>query len=212
MSVVLLKNNQIFNMLLLVISVAAFTVTLVGGLFALYLKDRLHLILGFSAGAVLGVTFFELIPESLNLTSETFSYSFINTVMALGFISYMLFDRFLGFHYSNDHHQLKNIIVAKSSLGAGSLSLHSFIDGIAIGLAFQVSGALGIIVSTAVLMHDFSDGINTVNYVLKSHGPKKLAVRWLLIDAIAPVLGIVSTLFFTLSATSPASPARPRVG
>ena len=37
------------------IAVAAFLATLAGGLFALRLRDRLHLILGFSAGAVVAV-------------------------------------------------------------------------------------------------------------------------------------------------------------
>ena len=44
----------------------------------------------------------------------------------------------------------------------------------------------------------FSDGINTVNLVLKNGGQRNQALRWLALDAIAPLLGVVSTLFFTL--------------
>ncbi len=51
-------------MTVIAISIATFVMTLLGGLFALYLQDRLHLILGFSAGAVIGVAFFDLVPES----------------------------------------------------------------------------------------------------------------------------------------------------
>lgn len=73
----------------------------------------------------------------------------------------------------------------------------------AIGLAFQVSAAIGAIVTIAVLVHDFSDGINTVNLILKNAvagdpASKKRAFKWLLVDAIAPVIGAASTLFFTL--------------
>jgi len=78
------------------------------------------------------------------------------------------------------------------------LSIHSFLDGVAIGLAFQVSIAIGLIVAIAVLVHDFSDGINTVNMILKNSGTSKQAMRWLCTDAIAPTLGVISTLFFTL--------------
>ena len=53
----------------IVVSVGTFISTLLGGLFALYLQDRLHLILGFSAGALIGVAFFDLLPESLDLAS-----------------------------------------------------------------------------------------------------------------------------------------------
>jgi ZIP family zinc transporter len=55
------------------------------------------------------------------------------------------------------------------------------------------------IVAIAVLVHDFSDGINTVNLILKNQGQKKSAFKWLLVDAFAPVVGIISTMFFTLS-------------
>ena len=37
------------------VSIGTFIATLLGGLFALYQQDRLHLILGFSAGALIGV-------------------------------------------------------------------------------------------------------------------------------------------------------------
>ena len=71
-----------------------------------------------------------------------------------------------------------------------------------IGLAFQVSAAVGAVVAVAVLVHDFSDGINTVNLVLKNGGKKSEAFRWLLADAVAPVLGAVSTFFITLPSSS----------
>jgi len=57
---------------------------------------------------------------------------------------------------------------------------------------------VGIIVAIAVLTHDFSDGINTMNVVLKNRGERAHAFRWLLVDAAAPVVGIASTFLFTL--------------
>ncbi len=50
----------------------------------------------------------------------------------------------------------------------------------------------------AVLAHDFSDGINTVSMILRHGGEKRLALKWLAVDAIAPAVGIASTFFFTL--------------
>jgi ZIP family zinc transporter len=85
------------------------------------------------------------------------------------------------------------------ALGAASLSLHSFLDGVGIGLAFKVSTAVGAVVAAAVLAHDFSDGINTVAVVLKNRGRGLRALRWLAIDAVAPVAGVASTYLFTLS-------------
>ncbi len=180
---------------LFLITMAAFAATLLGGYLALRLKDRLHLVLGFSAGAVIAVAFFDLIPEALEIVTKTHEAVFMTTIMAIGFSAYLIIDRFILLHAHNEeegHHR-------RGQFGAGSLSLHSFLDGVGIGLAFQVSPALGAVVAAAVLTHDFSDGINTVNLILKNGGTKRAAMKWLLVDAVAPVLGVVSTLFFSVS-------------
>ena len=187
--------------MLIIIGIATFLATLLGGLFALRFKDRLHLILGFSAGAVIGVAFFDLMPEAINLSSKQFDISIVTSIIALGFVIYMILDRLIFLH-AHHHEEEQECLHARGKLGAGTLSVHSLLDGLAIGFAFQVSTAVGIILTVAVLTHDFSDGINTVNMVFKNNGNKKEAFRWLLIDAAAPVIGIITTLFFTLSESS----------
>jgi ZIP family zinc transporter len=187
--------------MIVTVSIATFVSTLLGGLFALRFKDRLHLILGFSAGAVIGVAFFDLMPEAIELAGKQFSTSTVISIVALGFAIYMVLERFV-FQHAHHYEEETECLHARGKLGAGTLSIHSLMDGIAIGLAFQVSSAVGLIVTIAVLTHDFSDGINTVNMIFKNNGNKKEAFRWLLLDAAAPVLGIISTLFFTLPASS----------
>lgn len=191
-------------MALFLIALGAFVATLLGGLFALRFKDKLHLILGFSAGAVIGVALFDLLPESIALVSGSHSVSYATTLVGLGFVIYMLLDRLILFHNHNDEYDCANPHHSrgKGILGAGSLAAHSFIDGMAIGLAFQVSTAVGIIVAIAVLVHDFSDGINTVGLVIRSSGSRRRAFSWLILDAIAPVAGIISTVFFMVSSNT----------
>ena len=177
------------------VSIGAFFMTLLGGMLALHLRDRLHLILGFSAGAVLGVAFFDLIPEAVSLATPTFRFDEVLTVVALGFVIYMILDRTIAPHrHDHDHEEHASGPLHGGKLGAGSLSVHSFLDGFAIGLAFKVSAPVGIVVSAAILVHDFSDGVNTVGIVLGRKGGARSATRWLLIDAAAPVLGAASTL------------------
>lgn len=187
--------------MIILIAALAFLATFIGGLFAIRFKDKLHLVLGFSAGAIIAVAFFDLIPEAIELGGTFYDVSTILSFTALGFIVFMILDRFviLHSHHTDDHSKEQGAGSAKRGrLGAGSLSIHSFLDGVAIGLAFQVSPAVGAIVTTAVLVHDFSDGINTVNLILKNGGSKKDAYKWLTVDALAPVLGVLSTFFFTL--------------
>jgi len=184
-----------------IIALGACTATYLGGLFALRFKDRLHLILGFSAGAVVGVAFFDLLPEALSLGVNYWSISAITGTVALGFVAYLFLDRAVLLHtHADEANDAERAGYGRGILGAASLSMHSFLDGVAIGLAFQVSAAVGGVVAIAVLVHDFSDGINTVNMVTKSGGTRAQGLKWLATDALAPILGIFSTLFFTLPA------------
>ena len=174
------------------VSIATFFMTLLGGLLALGLPDRLHLILGFSAGAVIGVAFFDLIPEAITLAGAAHGVDAVLVAVAIGFLVYMILDRTIAPH---GHKGARTeLLWQRGALGAASLSVHSFLDGFAIGLAFNVSASVGWIVSAAVLAHDFSDGVNTVGIVLGKKGGNRFAFGWLLIDALAPVVGAASTL------------------
>ena len=164
-------------MLLLVIAAAAFLCTMMGGLLALRLRDKLHLILGFSAGAVIGVAFFDLLPEAISFGAPYHSPAAVLSWTALGFLFYLVLDRILLFHGNS---------APRGRFAAGVLCVHSLLDGIAIGLAFQASHQVGVVVAIAVLTHDFSDGINTMNIVLKNRGNKSQGLHWLLLDAVAP--------------------------
>ena len=189
----------------LLIALAASVATFVGGAFALKFRDKLHLILGFSAGAVAGVALFDLLPEAIELGSKFHDASTIALFVALGLFGYLILDRIILLHaHENEEpddvgRQTSNTSSNRGAFGALTLSAHSFFDGMAIGIGFQVSAVVGIIVAVAVLTHDFSDGINTVNLVLKNGGSWEQAFRWLLVDAAAPLLGAASTLFFTIS-------------
>lgn len=189
------------------IAFLAFIFTLLGGWFALRFSDRLHLVLGFSAGAVLGVAFFDLLPEALEL-GESLGPTVITSFIGFSFVAYLILDRLILLHphgegdcHNKDHRP-------RGWFSAGTLALHSFFDGLAIGLALQVSWAVGLVVAIAVLAHKFSDGINTVGVVLKGghegheseHDQKREANVWLWASSIAPVLGILASSFFALQA------------
>jgi ZIP family zinc transporter len=182
----------------LIIAIFTFISTLLGGLFALKFKDKLHLILGLSAGAVVGVAIFDLIPESLELASTQFDTSTATVLIGAGFIVFMILDRLMSIHAHSDCENCDNEKHV-SYHGALALIIHSFLDGFGIGLAFKISPSVGFVVAAAVLAHDFSDGVNTVNYILKNKGKSKTAIIWLIIDALAPALGVAATYFFSVS-------------
>lgn len=194
--------------MLTLIAIAAFIATFAGGLLALRFRDKLHLVLGFSAGAIIAVAFFDLIPEAFELAEGFREPGTIALYMALGFFAYLLIDRLLFFHASHreTHDSVADMHVHThgGGLGIGGLVAHSFFDGIAVGLAFQVSVEVGALVATAVLIHKISDGISTVGVTLRGEniergeGNRGRALTWLTIAAAAPVLGILSTIAISI--------------
>jgi len=190
------------NLLILPIAAATCVATMIGGWVGISLRDRLHLVLAFSAGAVIGVAFFDLLPEAVELGGSAGPHSLVGprailAVAGLGFLLYLLLDRSLPSHAeaTGGRRDLRRAWAA-----AGSFAIHSFLDGFAIGVAFQASRAVGIAVAVAVLAHDFSDGLNTVSVVLRNGGERKSAFRWLMIDAVAPVVGALTSMALTIPA------------
>ena len=171
-------------LIVMLIAAGACTATMTGGLLSLKLAGKLPLVLGFSAGAVIGVAFFDLAPEALEAGKGLYEPRALLAIAALGFFLYTVLDRLVARH---DCEGQAN--PARGLIGAASFSAHSVLDGFAMGIAFQASREIGLIVAAAVLAHDFADGLNTVNVVTKNGGSRSFALRWLAMDAIAPVIG-----------------------
>jgi ZIP family zinc transporter len=183
--------------LIMIVALCTCGATLAGGALALRLRDRLHLILAFSAGAIIALAFFDLLPEAIGIAGSALAPAAVLAIAALGFFGYTILDRLILLHAHHDGHG-PAAVVERQWAGAASLSLHSFMDGFAIGVAFRASPGIGVAVAAAVLAHDCSDGMNTVNLVLKNGGDRRQALRWLLTDAIAPVAGAATSLAVSL--------------
>jgi zinc transporter ZupT len=175
--------------------------TALGGIVALRSSDRLHLVLGFAAGVMLGLVAFDLLPELFDLSPvQVLGVPAPMVAFAAGFLLLHVVERSVAMHgaheseYETHHHHNPQVGLAS----ALALSAHSFLDGVGIGLAFQVNNSVGLAVSIAVISHDFADGLNTVT-VMRMHGnDHRRTVAMLVTDAVAPVLGALSTLFFSV--------------
>lgn len=170
--------------LLGLIGVATGLATYLGGALALKVRSYIRFILGFSAGAVIAVALFDLLPEALELGARTYPDRAIFACTGLGFALYMIIDRALQALSGGR-------LAHRGHFGPASLTVHSLLDGLGIGLAFHVSRPAGMVLALAVLAHDFSDGVNTVTLSLTGQGPKT-ARLWLIADAIAPIVGILA--------------------
>lgn len=178
----------------LLFSLGAFASTLLGGLFSLYNVKKLHYIMSFTAGVLISVVFFDIIPEIFDLVTKN-GYALTGSLVAIitGYLAIHILEKYAVIHDSHEHeyaHHRHPQVGMISSLG---LIFHSFLDGIGIGLGFHVNPHFGILVGLAVIAHDFSDGLNTVSLMLINKNTRKKAVFFLIADAVAPFLGSMST-------------------
>lgn len=185
-------------LLIIPYALAAFFSTLAGGLLALKFDDRLHFILSFTAGVLLGVVAFDLIPEIFEMAEEL-KLDPMNAMIALvaGFLAFHSLEKYFAFHHVRETkfaHGHRHRHPGIGFLSAGALAAHSLIDGMGMGLAFQVSAATGAVVALAVISHAFCDGINTVGLMLVNKNTRRRALAMLLIDAAAPVLGVTAAM------------------
>ncbi len=185
--------------MVILLSLLAFISTFVGGLVGLRYKDKLHLILGFTAGVLLGVVAFEILPELIELLDRTHTSSVTAMgALVLGFLIFHVLEKILLIHRSQEEEYGEHKHPTVGVLSALALSGHSFLDGVGIGLGFQVSPAIGLLVTIAVISHDFSDGLNTVSLMLAHRNTISKAKKMLFIDSIAPIFGAASTMLFTV--------------
>ena len=154
----------------------------------------------FAAGALLGVSFFDIFPEIIALLqSAAADTTVVLGTIVVAFLFFHVLDRTITIHSIRSHPGDDTVKMANGRIRAAGLCVHSFLDGVAIGTAFHIGFALGVLVGLAVVFHDFSDGLNTVTVMLRAGARTRPAFYWLLTDAITPMMGAASTFLFFLS-------------
>lgn len=179
----------------ILLAAATAVATAAGGFLALRAKDRLHLVLGLAAGLLLGLVAFDLLPEVFAMSSSEFlGAPAVSVALIAGFLLLHIYERFFGSHepaesdYGHDHKHAANVA---GGLGALAMGGHVFIDGLALGVAFSIDDKLGIAVFVALLVHAFSDGLNTVSLLVKSGKWTRKGIWLLGVDSVARISGAV---------------------
>ena len=189
--------------LAIILAAATAVATATGGAIALRARDRLHLVLGLSAGLLLGLVAFDLLPEVFEMSSTNFlGAPAVSVAIVGGFLLLHVYERFFGSHepaesdYGHDHKHSANLA---GSVGALAMGVHVFLDGLALGVAFAIDEKLGIAVFVALLVHAFSDGLNTVSLLIKSGKWSRKAIWLLGVDSVARISGAAIGASLTIS-------------
>ena len=178
-------------------SLVTFVSTLSGGLFSIKYRDKIHLIISFTAGVLIAVSFFDVIQEIFSIAQENhFDLQPALIMIVAGFLAIHILEKTALIHHSHETQYAEHKHPMVGYIGASGLAFHSFLDGVGIGLGFQVSPHIGFLIAFAVIAHDFSDGLNTVSVMLLNRHTVKKALVLLSLDAITPILGVLTTYLF----------------
>lgn len=178
----------------LVASLAAFGVTLLSGLGALYLRRHKSMVFASCAGALIGGAFLFLLPDAFHLFEEstsTLSHHLVWLVAVLGFATFYALE--------TGRHARESARIAGLG-GALGLTLHSFIDGVIIGEGFRAGGETGFVLALAVMLHRLADGASAVGVMLGTEHDIRQTAAMLFVTSLAPIAGALVPSYFSLPA------------
>lgn len=177
----------------LLVSAVAFISALAGGFMALRAVTHVGLIIAAGAGIRIGAAYFDLIPESVEHLGGSLDLAMIFT--AFGFLAFYAVEKLTALHVG--HETATELEHGDSAhrhvgfIGSIGMSLHSFLDGVALAAGLAVGGGLGLVIAFVVVVHRFSDGIGIVSLLLASPTPRNEIYRWVGLVALAPVIGVI---------------------
>jgi zinc transporter ZupT len=170
--------------------------TSVGGCCAVLLQRRVHLLMAFGAGVLVGAASCDLLPAAAAAAAKSGHMAFlIFPIAALGGLLVFIVGEAAA-RYSQRGTDSR----AGGRFSASLLVLHSMTDGTAIFAASTISLKLGLMVGLGVVAHDVCDGLNTI--LLASGGRKTQWVDYgfLALDALAPIAGgLMAAHWFSVS-------------
>ncbi len=152
-----------------------------------------------AVGTLLAVTFFDLLPETIEAFDEPHTAFQIVLISIVGFF---IIEKAIHYHHctcddahekSHSHGHTKTHLVTTNLIGDG---LHNFIDGTIIAGAFLVDTTLGITTTIAVAVHEIPQEISDFS-ILVYAGLSKLKAAILNVSfGLLSVVGALSVLLF----------------
>jgi zinc and cadmium transporter len=178
-------NNFIWALL------ASIVVSLISliGIFSLLLKEKLlekllHLLIGFSAGGLIGGAFLHLLPEALEQSGTTIVFSYV----IAGFIFFFILERYLHWRHCHDGYCDVHVFTYLNLIGD---AIHNFSDGLVMGASFIVSVHFGIITALVIIFHEIPQEIGDFGVLVYGGFSKLKALSYNFISALTCILGTI---------------------
>ncbi|MBI4090087.1 MAG: ZIP family metal transporter [Candidatus Kerfeldbacteria bacterium] len=165
-------------------------------------KKLSHVLMSFAAGVLLGVAFLDLLPEATEAFGDShdgFRYVLVGVVVF--FVIERLIASFHS-HESDDRTDHDAALVTARPLVILGDTVHNFIDGAVVAIAFLVSVPLGMVTATSVLLHELPHEIADFAILLGSGLARARVMAINLLSALVAPIGTVLTFWYATSVTA----------
>ncbi len=197
-------ENNIYIALLL--SLIAGMSTCIGGLVVFFSNIKnirfLAFSMSFAAGVMIYVSFMEMLPDAQITLSDSFGFSFGNSLTIGLFFLGMFLVYLIGKFIPSTHHLDDNInksepgtvnkgLYRTGTLVALAIAIHNFPEGIATFLASVNDLSVGLMIAFAIALHNIPEGVAVATPIYFSTGNKWKAFRYTFYSGIAEPIGAV---------------------
>ncbi len=145
-------------------------------------------LLALSAGFILALVFFELIPESLQLLGSPATLYIILGYSLLHFFEHTIVGHL---HFGEEVHEDLMVSRLASISAFWGLFVHAFFDGLTISAGLQYNLLIGTLVFCAIVLHKFPEGLTIASVMLAARQPRTRAFLASFAIGIATMIGIV---------------------
>ena len=185
--------NSVFEIAYILL--ATFIVSLISfvGVVSLALKDKilnkiLLILIGLSAGALMGGAFLHLLPEAVEKSSGLDVY----LIVLVGFILFFLIEKVLHWRHCHKEHCDVHTFHYMNLVGD---SIHNFIDGLIMAASYIVSLPLGITTTIAIATHEIPQEIGDFGVLIYGGFSKKKAILLNFVVSLTAVVGGIVGFF-----------------
>lgn len=192
------------NLINIIIATSVASLFSLIGIYALSLKEKtLHSILlmliAFSAGSILGVAYFDLLPEAIELAREYFEESFAYIYITIGFILFFFIERFIYWYHGHGHETDISAETADRAAAKGFVYLnligdgiHNFVDGMVIAVSFLTGLSVGLAATVAVIFHELPQEMGDYGILIFGGFKRGKALLLNFLVALTVILGGIS--------------------
>ena len=161
----------------------------------------LKYLVALGAGFMLAAIFIEILPESINLWTETARGESASevvvwamTLLLAGYLSIQFFEHTLAphFHFGAETHPESFMRPSSAYTAVGGLWIHTFFDGVSIASAFLVNFKVGLLVFIAILLHKMPEGFTVASIMLATGRSTKTALIATAAIGAATLAGVIA--------------------